>query len=328
MSHARRGARSTSRAQAAARAAAGVAAGVASGVAAAAPAARAQAPPVAAPVTLDVGVMRIRQAGTAPLVAPSVGAGWRERSGRGTAGVTAVAARGDGRVAAQLGADAARAFGPARAAREVTAEVRAVRVPNTPWAAQVVAGVRQRAAWGAGGAWVGAQGGFARQVGEAWPSAGVEMGVWGRAGAAGQLALTASGAAARVAERGLVAAGVDAYGPARVRTGDVVAAYARAAGRTEVAAWAGARAYAPGGLRALPPDAADPRVAGAALRWRPLAAVSATAWLAPAVGLTAGAGVLPNDPVRGVPAARHLLLAVRLRPPSRGAGPAGVSPSR
>jgi hypothetical protein len=275
-----------------------------------------------APAALDVGLTRIRQAGTAPLLAPSVGASWRARRGRGAAGGAAVAAAGDGRVAAQLAFDGARAFGAARAPREVTAEVRGARVPNTPWAAQLQLGVRQHATWAGGGAWASAQGGLVRQAGAAWPSAGAEAGLWARAGAAGRVALTATAAAARVEERGLVAAGVDAYGPARVRTGDVVASYARAAARAEVAVWLGARGYAPGGLRALPADVDDPAGPGPALRWRGVAAVTATAWVLPSLGITAGAGVLPNDLVRGLPAARHVVFALRMRARPRPAGPA------
>jgi hypothetical protein len=287
-------------------------------VAAAAAAAGAQAPTGEAPLAFDVGLARIEQAGTAPLLAPSVGASWRARGARGGGGVAAVAAAGDGRVASQLALDAARAFGPARLPREVTADARGVRVPNTPWAAQLLAGVRQHALWAGGGAWAGAQGGVVRQVGETWPSAAAEAGAWWRAGPGGRVALTAAAATARVAERGLVAAGLDAYAPARVRTGDLVASYARAAGRVEVGAWLGARAYGPGGLRALPADDEESTRPGAPLRWRAVAAASATAWVAPALGLTASAGVLPNDPVRGVPAARHVVMAVRMRPWARG----------
>jgi hypothetical protein len=277
-------------------------------------AAHAQVPAAAGAVAVDVGLTRIRQAGTAPLVAPSVGASWRGRRGRGTVGTAAVAAAGDGRVAAQLAVDGAHAFGPARARREVTAELRGVRVPNTPWAAQLLAGARQHASWRAGGGWVGAHGGVARQVARAWPSAGVEAGMWTDLAGRGRLALAASMVGARVEERGLVAAGVDAYGPARVRTGDLTASYVRAAGRVEVAAWAGGRAFAPRGLRALPADDQDPSRPGPPLRWRGLAAAAVTAWLAPAVGITVNAGTLPNDPVRGLPAARHLALALRVRP--------------
>jgi hypothetical protein len=321
------------------RAAAAASLGLAGAAAAAAPA-RAQAVAGDAPVAVDVGLARIQQAGTAPLVAPSVGASWRARSALGALGAAAVAAAGDGRVAAQLALDGARAFGPAGAPREVTAELRAVRVPNTPWAAQLLAGVRQQVALGGvarrGGAWAGVQGGVVRQVGEAWPSGAAEAGAWWRVGAAGRAAVTATGATARVQERGLVAAGLNAFGPARVRTGDVVASFARAAGRVELGAWAGARAYAPGTLRALPPDADDPRLPGAPLRLRGIAAASATAWLWPVAGVTASAGALPNDPVRGLPAARHLSLALRVRPgaarrvgsavgPASGAAVAGPS---
>ncbi len=295
--------------------------GVACVVACGAPApARAQSPADDSPVALDVGLARIRQAGTPPLVAPSVGASWRARRGRGAAGVAAAAAAGDGRTAAQLAVDGSRAFGPADAPRELTAELRGVRVPNTPWAAQLLAGVRQQVAWGRGGAWVGAQGGVVRQVGVAWPSGAAEAGAWWPAGRAGRVAVTAAAATARVHERGLVAAGINAYGPSRVHTGDLVASYARSSGRVEASAWAGARAYAPRGLRALPRDDEDPRLPGAPLRVRGVAAASVTAWLVPAVALSASAGVLPNDPVRGLPAAAHLVLGLRVRPWPRAAG--------
>jgi hypothetical protein len=141
--------------------------------------------------------------------------------------------------------------------------------------------------------------------------------VWHRAGAAGRVALTASAVGGRVAERGLVAAGVNAYGPVQVRTGDLVASYTRTAGAVEIGAWLGARGYAPRGLRALPPDDADSTYPGAPLRARAVAAMAVTAWIAPAVGVTASAGTLPNDPVRGLPAARHVLIALRVRPWTR-----------
>jgi hypothetical protein len=288
------------------------------GAAVAAPRAGAQGPGAEAPVAFDVGLARIEQAGTAPLLAPSVGASWRARGARGGAGVAAVAAAGDGRVASQLALDAARAFGTARAPRELTADARGVQVPNTPWAAQLLVGARQHLVRPGGGLWMGAQGGMARQVGEAWPSVAVQAGAWRPAGRGGRVALTATAAGARVAERGLVAAGIDAYGPARVRTGDAVASYARTAGRVELGAWVGVRGYGPNALRALPADDEDATRPGPRLRWRALAAATATAWVAPALGLTASAGVLPNDPVRGLPAARHVVVAMRVRPWGRG----------
>lgn len=293
---------------------------VALGVATQAPQATpAHAQPAAgpAPLAFDVGLAHIQQAGAPPLVAPSVGASWRERLARGTAGVAVVGAAGDGRIAAQLAADGSRAFGPAAAPFEVTAELRGVRVPNTPWSAQLLAGVRQHGVRRWGGVWAGAQGGVARQVGEAWPSAVADAGAWWRVGRGGRAAVTATAATARVEARGLVAAGVEAYGPARVATGDLIASYERAAGRVEVGAWAGVRGYATGGLRALPADDADSNVLGPRLHRRALAVVTATAWLAPAVGVTASAGVLPNDLVRGLPAARHVVLALRVRPGAR-----------
>jgi hypothetical protein len=199
----------------------------------------------------------------------------------------------------------------------VTAEARGVRVPNTPWAAQLLVGARQQLIRAHGGAWLGAQGGAVRQVGQAWPSVAAEAGAWRRAGAGGAGGRhrgrgggARRGARARGGRRRRVR-------PARVRTADLVASYARVCGRVELGAWLGTRAYGPAGLRALPADDEDPTRPGAPLRWRLLAAASATAWVAPAVGVTASAGVLPNDPVRGVPAARHLLLALRVRPWTR-----------
>jgi hypothetical protein len=293
--------------------------------------ARGQRAPGDVPLGLDLGLARIQQAGTAPLVAPSLGASWREQWRRASLGVSGVAAAGEGRVAAQLAGDAARTFGAGALPREVTAEVRGVRVPNTPWAAQLLVGARQHLRWGGGGVWAGARGGIARQVGEAWPSVAAEAGAWWRAGAAGRLALTVDATRARVAERGLVAAGVNAFGPVEVRTADLVASYARAVGRVELNAWAGGRAYGPRGLRALPPDDVPPDRPGALLGRRLLAAGSATLWAAPTVGLTASAGVLPNDPVRGVPAARHVVLAVRVRPgaprPTLRPAPAPAAPA-
>jgi serpin B len=51
-------------------------------------------------------------------------------------------------------------------------------------------------------------------------------------------------------------------------------------------------------------------------------------WLSDAVAVTGGAGAVPNDPVRGLPAARYALLGLRVRPrlgPRRPAGAGGAS---
>jgi hypothetical protein len=225
------------------------------------------------PLALDAGVAYIRQAGTMGLAAPSVGAAWQAHAGRSTFQAAGVAAAADGRGSAQGAAEAARAFGPAGRPWSVDVATRAARVPNTPWSVLVLAGARQDVTWGraahggpsagssggpSGGAWARAQAGVARQAGRASPSVGGEAGVWRGAGAGARAALTFGAALARVAERGLVAAGVDAYGSVRVGVADAVASYERAAGRVELGVWAGARGYAPRGLRALPADDEDP----------------------------------------------------------------------
>lgn len=306
-------------------------------------AATAQAVPAPnGPLALDAGVARIRQAGTVGLTAPSVGAAWSVRAGRATFQAAGVAAAAEGRGSAQATLAAARAFGAAAHPWSLDAGVSAARVPNTPWSVLLLAGARQDVTWrraadgtAFGGAWARAQGGVARQVGRASPSVGGEAGAWGRAGAGGRVGLTLGAAVARVEERGLVAAGVDAYAPARVGVADAVASYERAGRHVEFGLWAGARGYAPRGLHALPPDDADPTKPGAPLRWRATAAATAAVWLSGAVALTGGAGVVPNDPVRGLPAVRYALFGLRLRPrlgvariarpPAVGGGVAGAA---
>jgi hypothetical protein len=135
----------------------------------------------------------VRQAGTVGLTAPSAGGGVSVARGAAAYRAAGAVAAAGGRGAAQVEAAAERALGRAGPVPvRVDLEVRAARVPNTPWAVLALAGARADAAFGAAsgaaGAWARAQAGASRQAGGTSPSAAAEAGVWraaARVGASG-----------------------------------------------------------------------------------------------------------------------------------------------
>ena len=260
-------------------------------------------------LALESGAAVLRQFAAPDLVAPTLSVDWRSTEGvrdpfrlGGTATIAS-----NHRWAAQLLGGATHYVGRSG---ELAAQFSAVRFQSAPLTSQAQLLARKHAIWThaerAIGLWLGASGGGTSRGWSAKPMIGVESGVWhswrpeARIGfsvnalAAGIDTLLSRGAGLRMARGAHAFGAVDALASAEWR-----------GTRLELAAYGGMR-RSRHSWSAFDPSRVLPR-------YQSLSYAAATVWVAPTVGFVASAGEQYADPMRGVPAVRHVALAVRVR---------------
>ncbi|GLC27027.1 glycogen-binding domain-containing protein [Roseisolibacter agri] len=272
-------------------------------------------------VSVDAGGATLDQANVARVTAPTLAAGWR-LAGEGAAldfSGAATLASSD-RWAAQ--GVLAGAWTPGRTrAWELGGVATGLRYRGGAPAAHLLGLARRRLdgeRWGGWGAWVGAGGGFLSREGLQAPIAAADGGVWWH-GRGPTLSLALAAQRARLdstipapttggAPYGIVVAapvGLNAAPPALAAVAPAVRPLL-AVDLTAAVEWRGRRGELAlsSGLRRAP--AQFDGVRGIAL-------ASGVWWALPRVGVVASAGDQMADPLRGMPAVRHLSLGLRWR---------------
>ncbi len=283
--------------------------------------------------SIDAGGATLDQANVARVTAPTLAASWGVSGERSTIDLTGAATLASSDRWAAQGVVAG-AWSPGRSgAWELGGVATGLRYRGGTPAAHLLGLARRRLAgerWGGWGAWVGAGGGFLTREGLQAPIAAADAGLWWRAsGPTISLALAAQRARLDSATGGPPAAptplGVPSLGPVIVNAPTTPTNGFAAAGGTVrpvvavdltgAVAWRGRRGElaVSTGVRRAP--AQFDGVRGIVL-------ASGVWWALPRVGVVASAGDQMADPLRGMPAVRHLSLGLRWRlaPATSGSG--------
>jgi hypothetical protein len=274
--------------------------------------------------TLDAGGATLAQANVPRVTAPTMAAGWRIANGSAALDLTGAATLASSDRWAAQGVVAG-AWSPGRSGDwELGGVATGLRYRGGSPAAHALGLVRRRLdgeRWGGWGAWVGGGGGFLSRQGLHAPIAAADGGLWWRGrGPTFSLALSAQrarldsvgGPGAVPAPLGLGPAGpptLSNSGGGPVTNGVGMLGVVRpvlALDLTGGFSWVGRRGElaASAGLRRAPVQFAGAR--GVLL-------ASGVFWAHPRVGVAASAGDQVADPLRGMPAVRHVSLGLRWR---------------
>ena len=285
-------------------------------------------------VSVDAGGATLDQANVARVTAPTLAANWRLAGETAALDLTGAATLASADRWAAQGVLAGAWTPGGTGAWELGGVATALRYRGASPAAHVLGLARRRLdgeRWGGWGAWVGAGGGFLTREGLQAPIAAADAGVWWH-GRGPTLSLALAAQRARLdstivpptapAPYGVVVAspvGLNATPPAVA----AVAAAVRpllAVDLTGAVAWSGPRgelALSTGVRRA-------PAQFGGV---RGIALASGVWWALPRVGVIASAGDQMADPLRGMPAVRHLSLGLRWRVAPAGRAAAAPPPT-
>ncbi|MGZ8376179.1 MAG: hypothetical protein ACXW61_15510 [Gemmatirosa sp.] len=288
--------------------------------------------------SVDAGGATLDQANVARVTAPTVAASWGVAGEHAALDLTGAATLASSDRWAAQGVVAG-AWAPGRSgAWELGGVATGLRYRGGAPAAHLLGLARRRLAgerWGGWGAWVGAGGGFLTREGLRAPIAAADAGLWWR-GSGPTISLALAAQRARLDSATITPApsptpfGVPSFGPVIVNappTGFAAAAVGSvrpvlAVDLTGAVEWRGRR----GEL------AVSTGVRRAPVQFRGVRGIvlaSGVWWALPRVGVVASAGDQMADPLRGMPAVRHLSLGLRWRlaPPARGAGIAVAAPA-
>ncbi len=287
--------------------------------------------------SLDAGGATLDQANVARVTAPTFAASWGTSGEHTALDLTGAATLASSDRWAAQGVVAG-AWAPGRAGVwELGGVATGLRYRGGSPAAHLLGLARRRVNGERWGGWVGAGGGFLTREGLRAPIAAADAGLWWRgSGPTVSLALAAQRARLDSATGGPPAAptplGVPSFGPVIVNAPPATPAngFAPAGTVRPVVAVDLTGAVEWRGRRGELAVSSGVRRAPAQFRGvRGIVLASGVWWALPRVGVVASAGDQMADPLRGMPAVRHLSLGLRWRlaPATRGVGGAVVAPS-